>query len=143
MVAWQYTAWTKGDGLLVTADEREGRNCLRACGDTDREKLALRILKLGFPLLSGVSSTCFSSSPSKYSHQGFSLTPPFSRKLSVLPPQLVSLASKNPAALSVQMSYLLHPDLCLHRPAGHARERGGTHRLRTAVARGPQLPSSC
>lgn len=58
---------------------------------------------------------------------------PFSRKLSVLPPQLVSLASKNPAALSVQMTYLLHPDFCLHKPAGHTRERRSTHWLCRAV----------
>lgn len=124
MVTWQYTVLTKGDGLLITAGEREGKGegsvtakPRRACGDTDREKEAQCTLKWEkprfFPVLSAFFSTCFCSSPPKYSYEGFSLTLPFSREVSVLPLQLVSLASKNPAALSVQMTYLLHPDLCL------------------------------
>lgn len=46
------------------------------------------------------------SSASKYSHQGLSSTPPLSRTLSALLSQLVSLASPNPAALSVQRAHL-------------------------------------
>lgn len=114
----------KGGGR-VTAKPR------KAWGDIGREKQALCILKFGPPPLSGVFPTC--SSSSKYSYQ-VSLTPPFPRKLSVLPLQLVSLASKNPAALSVWMTFLLHPDFCLRRPASHTRERGSTRWLCTAVA---------
>lgn len=128
------------------AGEREGRRQSnarprRARGDTDREKQALCILKLGFPLFSGVSSTCFCSSPSTYSYRGFSLTPPFSRKLSVLPPWLVALASKNPAALFCAddlrpPSGFLPPQAC--RPHKGGRQHGlALHHC----GRGPQLPS--
>lgn len=58
------------------------------------KKQTLCILKLGFPLLPGVLPSQFFSSSSKYSNQEFSLTPPFCRKLFVLPSQLVSLERK-------------------------------------------------
>lgn len=69
-MAWQYTVLTKEGGLLVTA------------GDTEREKQTLLVLVFEFPLLNGIFSTCFCSSPIKILlYQGFSLTPPFSRQL--------------------------------------------------------------
>lgn len=139
-VQWQYMVLTKGDGLLITAGERKGRrqsNCQtqESMWWYRQGKAGTVYLEIWFPPpLSGVFPTCSCSSPSKYSYQGFSLTPPFPRKLSVLLLQLVSLASKSPDALSVRMTFLLHPDFCLHRPASHTRERGSTRWLCTAVA---------
>lgn len=105
-----------------------------ASGNTDRKKADTACtLKLGFPLLPGVLPSQFFS-PSKYSDQEFSLTPTVCRKLFVLPSQLISLQSKNPAAFSVRMTYRLLPRICLHRPASHTRGKGSTHWLWTAVA---------
>lgn len=90
-MAWQNTVLSKGDGLLITAGEREGKGGgrttgkpRRACSETDREKAAQCILKLGFPVLSAFYSTALCSSLPEHSYQGFSLTPTFPRELSVL-----------------------------------------------------------
>lgn len=107
---WQ----VKGKG--VTAKPRG------ACGDTDRG--GRHCLSRNWVL------PC--SSPSKYSDQGLSPTPPLSRTLSALLPQLVSLASPNPAALSVQRARL----------PPHTRGRGSTHTLALCTCARGSLPPS-